>query len=54
MRYFGGKARIAGKIADYINNLYENKCNTSEEKQEFQNKSQNTLTTTHTHTQYLC
>lgn len=48
MRYFGGKARIAGKIADYINNLYETQCNISEEKQEFQNKSQNTLTSTHT------
>ena len=49
MRYFGGKSKIAKDISNYINNLMEgNLCNTLVESNESQNKSQSSLTHTHT------
>jgi DNA adenine methylase len=54
LRYFGGKARIATQIANYINNLGGTSlCNTSEANPNLVNQSQSILipyTHTHTHT----
>lgn len=46
MRYFGGKAKIANQLSNYINNL---SCNISEANKESLNISHNLLTHTHTH-----
>lgn len=57
MRYFGGKAKIAKDISNYINNLLnkgDSLCNILEENKEYQNKYQSSLTLhTHTHTHYV-
>lgn len=55
MRYFGGKAKIANQIANFINNIEEDsQCNILEVNKELPSTFRDSLMThTHTHTHYV-